>query len=354
MHRRATNIIKHLTVWLIYVSFAILVYGYEVNLKGAIYETAVAYAISASVFYLNCGVLLPRYFERRRYILFALLLVMSIAYNFAIRYTFAFYIDPLLFGRPSSIEGLSLIKLGLLFTWQWATFMLYSTGYWFAAKQIRLQKEARAREQVKAAYEKLQLENAALRAQINPHFFVNTMNSFKVAVEPVLPQTAEGIEAMMIFMKSSIAPTEQDGTIALSEEVAAIESLITIYKARFPNANIRYEKDIRSGVRIVPHVLAAFVENAFKHGSFTHKEKKLSIEIMLEGNDLFFRVHNWKSRRIKDDSRGIGLKYIKRQLETAFHGRYQLTVNETEQDYTVALTINDIARTHEKYKLLYS
>ncbi|WP_118950329.1 sensor histidine kinase [Taibaiella helva] len=345
-------VLLHTCVWLLYIAFAILVYGYDVGLHNVFYETVVSFCISASVFYLHAYYLLPVLAEKRKYLLYVIGMLIVLAYNFGIRYLFAFCIDPVVLHRSSSIAGYSLVKLVLVFSWYWFTFALFSLGYWLARRLVRVEKEARRKEFSEAERARLQLENAALKAQINPHFFVNTMNAFRVEVEPVLPETARGIEAMILFMRSSIMQPDGDGTIALAEEVAAIESLITIYQRRFPNANIRYSKEIGQQLRIVPHIFAAFVENAFKHGSFTRKEKPLSIRLETIDNDLLFYVHNWKSRRIKDDSRGIGLKYIRRQLENAFADRYELAIENADTDYTVTLKIKNIGCNENK--LLYT
>lgn len=352
MSQKFKVVALHICVWLLYTAFAVLVYGYDVGLRNVLYETVVSFCISASVFYLHACYLLPVLAERRKYLPYTIGMIVVLAYNFAIRYLFAFGIDPVLLRRSSSIAGYSLIKLVLVFSWYWFTFALFSLGYWFARRLLRMEKEARKREFSEAERARLQLENAALKAQINPHFFVNTMNAFRVEVEPLLPETARGIEAMILFMRSSMLQPDQQGTIALQEEIAAIESLITIYRRRFPNANIQYHNYIGEHLRIVPHIFAAFVENAFKHGSFTRSEKPLSIKLEMEGNDLCFYVHNWKSRRIKDNSRGIGLKYIRRQLEDAFPSRYCLQIDDTDNEYTVSLKINNIG-TNEN-KLLYT
>ncbi|WP_118976168.1 sensor histidine kinase [Taibaiella koreensis] len=345
-------VLVHICVWLLYIAFAILVYGYDVGLQNVLYETVVSFCISASVFYLHAYYLLPVLAEKRKYLLYVIGMLVTVLYNFGIRYLFAFCIDPVLLNRSSSIAGYSIVKLVLVFSWYWFTFALFSLGYWLARRLVRVEKEARRKEFTEAERARLQLENAALRAQINPHFFVNTMNAFRVEVAPMLPETAKGIEAMILFMRSSMMRPDGNGTIALDEEVAAIESLITIYQRRFPNANIRYHKEIEEDLRIVPHIFAAFVENAFKHGSFTRREKPLTIELRTEDNDLLFHVHNWKSRRIKDDSRGIGLNYIRRQLEDAFAGRYELKIEDKDSDYTVSLKIKNIGCNENK--LLYT
>ncbi|WP_162903373.1 histidine kinase [Taibaiella koreensis] len=217
--------------------------------------------------------------------------------------------------------------------------MLYSTGYWFARMQLRQQKE-----KADSEHEKLLLENIALRAQINPHFFINTMEYFRVEIEDSHPEVSEGITAMTTFVNSSIVATDDNGKIPLFDELRAMDSLITIFRKRFPGANIDYTNEVYEDIPIVPHVLVAPVENAFKHGIYTDAGSKLMIHIEQTEEDLVFKVSNRKGHRLKDKSRGIGMRYIKSQLDKAYPGQYSLEIEDKEEQYSLSLTIQNIMK----------
>lgn len=334
----------HILVWISYISYAVLVYGYDVGFKSVLYETSVTFSISATVFYLHALFLLPRFAERKSFIPYIAGVVLLFFYNFAIRYLFAFKIDPILFQRESSIQGLSVVKLLLLFSWYWFTFMLFSTGYWLANKLIRAERSARQKAGLEADREKLQLENAALRAQINPHFLFNTLDSFRIESEDTFPDMARSINALIDILRSTLSKPEADGLIPIEKEVRVVESLVNIYRRRFPSMFLQYSKNITTGCRfrIPPHALLAFVENAFKHGAYNDSNKKLRIELQVSEKGLQFHVYNKKNRRIKDESHGIGMQYITRQLDNNYHDRYTLNIIDGSDDYTVNLKISQL------------
>lgn len=339
---RALKIISlHVAVWVVYIAYAVLVYGYDVGLRNVLYETSVTFCISASIFYIHALYVLPRFAEKRRFGLYIAGVLLLLLYNFLLRYLFAFKIDPILFHRESSIQGYSVAKLALLFSWYWFTFMLFSTGYWLAGKLVRAERVAREKETLEAEKEKLQLENAALRAQINPHFLFNTLDSFRIESEDTFPEMARSINALIDILRSTLSKPEPDGLIPLEKEIRVVESLVNIYRRRFPGMFLHYDNNMPEdcSFRIPPHALLAFVENAFKHGTFNDRSKQLRIVLEVSAAGLQFHVYNKKNRRIKDESHGIGMKYITRQLENNYHNRYLLNIIDGKDDYTVNLKI---------------
>ncbi len=303
-------------------------------------------------FYINAFVLLPLFLGRNKIFIYCASAILLFLFNFTVKYLGGEFLLPFITGKPSSVSELPIVHLALVYSWQLLPFFMYSTGYWLAKKIIRQQKEARVREQVRSENEKLRLENAALRAQINPHFFVNTMEYFRVGIEDTHPEIAEGIAAMTTFVGNSIVSTDESGRISLFNELRAMDSLITIFRQRYPNANIEYTNKVYDDILIIPHVLVAPVENAFKHGSFTGSNNKLAIHIEQTEEDLIFRVSNTKGGLQKDESRGIGMRYIKSQLDKFYPEQYFLKTEDKEGQYNLSLTIQNIM-THGDY-LLYN
>ena len=345
------KIAAHLAVWVVYTTVATFVFGYQAGFKNAFAETLFSYLFAAGVFYSNVW-LLNYSAGKRRYWLHVPFLLAIVLVNFSIKFYFFKTVFPLLYGRESSIAQSSTVYIFLIFFWQAFTFLIFSTGYWFARKQLRDQRAALEAEKVKSAFEKLELENAVLQAQIDPHFLGNTLGFIKEATSGTNPEVSEFTTALMTFMQSSIPVTDSSGKIMLEEELAPIESLIHIFQARFPNAVISYYKDVESGVRIVPHVLSPFIENAFKHGKLTTTDCAVNVSVQTEDDDLIFYVCNQKNDKFKGSVRRIGSKYVKRQLERSYKGKYKLNIDETDTEYRVLLMIQNIV-TRDKNELHY-
>lgn len=334
--------LSHTCAWFVYVGLALLVYGYGVGIPRALPETIVAYSFAIGVFYFHLFIL-RRTLAHRRVFSYMVCLACIFTLHALLKYLTFTSIYPLFVKTPTSLYGHDPVDVLITFSWQAFIYVLFSTGYWMAERLIAIERLARATEREAADIERLELTNAALRAQINPHFFINTMMYFHGETVESLPQVATGMEAMMTFVKSSIAETDASGLIPISEEIAVIESLITIFSRRFPKSKIDYHNGLKSDFKIVPHVLSAFVENAFKHGSYTKEGNDLVIKLDEGHGDLKFAVYNKKNDRPKDSSRGIGIRYIKSQLERLYPGRYSLDIVDTKDDYLITLTISNIA-----------
>jgi len=335
----------HISLWVLYITFAIFVYGFNLgSTSAAIFETTGSYLILIGQFYIHAFVLLPFFLGRKKTLTYIISVVLLFAFNFTIKYVGGEFLLPAITGSPSSASGLPIVRLTLVYSWQLIPFFIYSAGYWLAKKIIRQQVNAREEDRIKSENEKLILENAALRAQINPHFFVNTMEHFRYQIKSSHPEVSEGIEAMTNFVGSSIVATDSNGKIPLFDEVRAMESLITIFQMRYPKANIEYTIEVEDDVPVIPHMLVAPVENAFKHGSYTDPGSKLVIHLEQTEKDLIFKVSNKKGRPFKDKSRGIGMRYIKSQLDKSYPDQHSLEIQDHGEHYNLSLIIQNIMK----------
>lgn len=328
----------HATFWVIFLACSILSFAYKGGLRNVYLETSFSVLSSISIAYLHYFFL--RICElKRNWKPYPFFLILLLVINSLLKYAIFNILWPLIFHHNSTAAELSATDLVAIFSWQLFQFLVFSWGYWMAERLLRLQIDARLKDQTIAKKNLLELENAALRAQINPHFFINTLNMFRTECMDKLPETAEGIGALTEFLGSSIVKPDASGKIPLYREIAAIESLLDIFKRRFSKMRLNYVNDLPlNGIfTIVPHVLVTFVENALKHGYYM--EESLVIKLCHKNNELVLYVHNRKGTRIRDDSRGIGLAYIRQQLETHYKDHYQLDISNENDYYTITLEI---------------
>ncbi|MFA6059245.1 MAG: sensor histidine kinase [Taibaiella sp.] len=222
-------------------------------------------------------------------------------------------------------------------------YILFASGYFYFQSSIQKQKDLLKATEEKAIKEKeaAELENKALRAQINPHFLFNTLGYFYNEVSDLHPRVGDGIAALSDIMRSAIRKPDKDGLIPLDEEINNIEQLISIYELRYNSSvYISFMQEGNSyGVRILPHILNTLVENGFKHGELHNAERPLTITLNISEGNIFFRINNKKRTGPKELSHGIGMTYIRTHLDSVYEGRYTLTIDDAESFYTASLNI---------------
>ncbi|EOR93158.1 putative two-component system sensor protein [Arcticibacter svalbardensis MN12-7] len=93
-------------------------------------------------------------------------------------------------------------------------------------------------------------------------------------------------------------------------------------------------------MQIIPLILIAFVENAFKHGIVSDADHPVKIDLQVQHDLMIFEVWNLKSAQNKDNTGGIGLSNVKRRLELLYEGRYELLIDETISTYYCKLALH--------------
>jgi sensor histidine kinase YesM len=197
--------------------------------------------------------------------------------------------------------------------------------------------------QLNAQTEKLQLEYAFLRAQINPHFLHNTLNVLFSQALSYSPILAENILKLSKIMRYSIESLEyESGSVSIEKELEHLSTLIEIHKMRFGNEQIiKYsiEGDI-SGQTLPPLSIITIVENAFKYGDLTDPEHPLEILINLSLSEISFICLNKKrNSEFQLSSTSIGISNLSKRLDASFKNKYIMNVDNNEIYYKFELII---------------
>jgi len=123
-------------------------------------------------------------------------------------------------------------------------------------------------------YEKLRLEVSvkdaelrALQAQVNPHFFFNSLNSIRALTYENADAAARAIGQLAGMMRYSLQAGQQP-LVALNEELAAVRSYLDMEKLRFDERlQLHIDVDADLGATLLPPmVLQTLAENAVRHG----------------------------------------------------------------------------------------
>jgi hypothetical protein len=147
----------------------------------------------------------------------------------------------------------------------------------------------------KLQQQKTELEMQALRAQMNPHFIFNSLNSINHFI--LQNNKVQASEYLTKFSKlvRMILQNSQASSITLESELEALKLYLEIEAVRFDyhfDYKISVPKDLDIEVlRVPPLIVQPYAENAIWHGLMHKEEKgKLDIEVYQEGESLFFKI----------------------------------------------------------------
>jgi hypothetical protein len=134
-----------------------------------------------------------------------------------------------------------------------------------------------------------QAELKALKAQINPHFFFNALNTITELVHSDTALAEASIERLATLFRYVLSGSER-GQVPLVEELDFVDDYLQIERARF-GERLRVNRDIDPGALAVPIpslILQPLVENAVRHGQ--GEDGKIDINIKAESNDKALKI----------------------------------------------------------------
>lgn len=191
------------------------------------------------------------------------------------------------------------------------------------------QQEARLRERLDQ--QRVEAELSLLKAQINPHFFFNTLNNI-YSLTLIDGERARAALHRLSRMMRYVLYDTASGHAQLSQEVAFIQDYITLMQLRLTDrvqVTFEHPEPLRE-VLIAPMMLLPFVENAFKHGVAATAPSRIYIGVRQPTpQQLEIDVRNTLFPKASTDlagSNGIGLTNTQRRLDLLYPGRYTLQV----------------------------
>jgi hypothetical protein len=191
--------------------------------------------------------------------------------------------------------------------------------------------------------EKRTAEVSYLKAQINPHFLFNTLNSLYALTLQKSDEAPNAVLKLSGIMRYVVTESNQE-YVTLDKELNYIKDYIALQKLRLDqNVSLVFKVEGEPfGKAIVPLILIPFIENAFKYGINPDTESYIHIYILIENQTLKMSVKNPKAATEVDEALKTeeGLKNTQRRLDLMYAGKYTLTVLEDEKTYDVTLKID--------------
>lgn len=301
----------------------------------------VAYWVNQSVFffslvgltYFNAKILAPKYLFKKKIILYysllllVCLLVISLLWAVAAALNLGELIHYAL--RPGQVYQpkassrymyfyiffLEISVLGISIT-------ILLLRKWLSEEKLRLETEER----------NTSMELAYLKAQINPHFFFNSLNTINALTYKDIESSRQALSKLSHIMRYVLYDT-QHKSVLLNKEIDFIKDYIALAQLRVSLAvEIELEIEVNaSNLLIAPMLLLPFIENSFKHGISSKQSAYIFIAIGLKGKTLSLVTKNniiQKSTYLeKDSNSGIGMTNTLRRLDLLYPDKYSLQIN---------------------------
>ncbi|MDE6369812.1 MAG: histidine kinase [Muribaculaceae bacterium] len=186
---------------------------------------------------------------------------------------------------------------------------------------------------------------AYLRAQLNPHFYMNMLNNIHGMID-INPEKAQD---MLIDMSQLMRYMLYESSllwIPLNKELEFLENYLKIMRLRYPDDKVRLTLSVpplsvASEIVVPPLVFLVFIENAFKHGISYREESFVSIKIELYDQLIQFTCINSVSSIVETTKtgNGIGLKNIMQRLKIIYGESYAVDIRQTKDTYTVNVSL---------------
>jgi len=335
----------HFLVWSLFIIYDMIIYNVYSGKHSTLIDSVFSYSINISLFYFHANVLLKYTLNTQNKLLkysLVLLVLLEIVIYVLIRFC------GLKFFIYAHIETIEIKTSNRLFVigkiWKAVYYIGNSTGYYFLMHDLqqRLQvKRLKQQELKKIIWEKeiknelILTQNAFLRAQINPHFLINTLSYLYNETRKLAPGAAESILSLSDIMQYALSKEASSGYIKLEDEINLINSFLVLHQARQrkqTQVKVSYDKESLP-VLFIPLVLMTLTENIIKHGLLDDPLKSAEINITYKDSALCIRTsnHGFIANQIYGQS--TSLKNISNRLALAYGERAVFNSNLDSQNY---------------------
>ncbi len=232
---------------------------------------------------------------------------------------------------PGTIRGIAWLPGALLF---WFGVFLTWTVFYFTTLSLRRAAHLEA-ETLRLQLHGREAELRALQAQVNPHFFFNSLNSVRALIFEDRDAAAHMIDQLAKLMRHALQ-SGQHPTVPLAAELDAVRAYLAIEQIRFEERlRVSFAIEISAPdlehVRVPPMAVQTLVENAVKYGveaSADGGDIRVSTQRGAGADTLRIEVANTGELRGASASTGIGLRNARQRLQLACGERASLALHQ--------------------------
>ncbi|MEO6252204.1 MAG: two-component regulator propeller domain-containing protein [Ferruginibacter sp.] len=218
-------------------------------------------------------------------------------------------------------------------TWWFITLCVLSAGllvFWITRRRIKM---IRAAEERKTHINKIKAESEmkALRAQMNPHFIFNCMNTIDAHIHKNDTEAASEFLHKFSQLIRQVLENSQYPVISIQKDMEALNLYIELEEQRhdfkFTHTIILPEQLLQKGYKIPPLLVQPYVENAILHGlrhkengagllTITFDEKEDQLVCLVEDNGIGRRASAFIYDQRKQNHQSMGLKVSSDRIES--------------------------------------
>ena len=186
-------------------------------------------------------------------------------------------------------------------------------------------------------------ELETLRAQIQPHFFFNSINNIlAIARRTGDEDTGEALHRLTDFMRYTIYDAREE-RVLLSQELAHIRNYLELVRLRYSDGS-RLDFELTYSESATPYTLApllliSLVENAVKHGMHPSDGGWIRIAVAIKDRDMDFSILNGRRADQPTQNVGIGLVNLRRRLDLLYPRQYSLNIETMDHQYSARLIL---------------
>lgn len=295
--------------------------------------------LNPALVYINYLLLVPKFLLKRKILQYIVISIVVLGlFNFVINTAFL----PVPLRRLQDFAALEQVKA---FKYApYAMTFIVSLSFFLLGGVLALTKDFYRRDRITQAIraQRNETELQFLRAQLNPHFLFNSLNSIYSMVRNKSNEAPEAIIALSELMRYMLYEAKED-LVPITKEIDYIKNYVELQLFRLSdteNVKLRVSGEYEDK-KIPPLLLIPFVENAFKYGTDFKGKTEVSITLQILSNSLFFEVVNKINTYRKDKiNSGIGLENIKTRLALLYPNTHVLRIDKKDKRFVVHLELN--------------
>ncbi len=264
------------------------------------------------------------------YIIVSSLLKGSVLYLFLVSYTIFFKLSNQEITFLNAVSGVINFSV-IFFVWNIIYFGYHYFVNYKEAEINNLRLESAGKES----------ELNSLKAQLNPHFMFNSLNSIRALIDENAPRAKEAITRLSNILRNSLL-MNKNREITLEEELNLVRDYLELEK-------IRYEERLRFCIeteasllskRLPPLIIQSQVENAIKHGiSKLPEGGEVSIKTTNDTKFLKIQITNTGLLRKEKPETGLGYQNSLQRLQLMYGSNASLAIFENKEQTTVTTEI---------------
>lgn len=180
-----------------------------------------------------------------------------------------------------------------------------------------------------------------LRAQIQPHFLFNSLNSISYLVGIDVKRSKDAIADLSDLLRYTLK-IKTNNLVTLSEEMKSSTVYLKLMKLRYDN-NLEYSTKIGQGtsmIKVPPFIIQPVLENAVKYGfSSNHDQLRIEIFSVLSEGKLTLTIRNNGETLERNYHYGTGITNILMRLNELYGNDYGFQFNNSKGWVTTEISI---------------